>query len=276
MPKVCQAAADRSGLPADRGPAPEPGAPGDRRGARALPELPEWQDPAWRGATVPGFRRALRTMHRPAAPDDLDPEGPAWSRLAYDELLAGQLALALLRAHMRAARPGTPRAGRSARDCRRPALLAHAARSSARGRRDRRGPGAAQRHAAAAAGRRRRGQDGGGDAWRRDRDRGRPPGGPDGADRNPRATAFATIEPLAAAAGMRSPSSPAASAAASATKSSRRSRRAISIFSSAPTRCFRRTWRSPISRSPSSTSSIASACISGWRSRARARPSIFW
>ena len=29
------------------------------------------------------------------------PESPAWTRLAYDELLAGQLALALLRAHMR-------------------------------------------------------------------------------------------------------------------------------------------------------------------------------
>ena len=29
------------------------------------------------------------------------PEGLAWSRLAYDELLAGQLALALVRAHLR-------------------------------------------------------------------------------------------------------------------------------------------------------------------------------
>ena len=40
-------------------------------------------------------------VHRPASPDDLRPEAAAWSRLAYDELLAGQLALALLRAHMR-------------------------------------------------------------------------------------------------------------------------------------------------------------------------------
>jgi ATP-dependent DNA helicase RecG len=31
----------------------------------------------------------------------LEPQSPAWSRLAYDELLAGQLALALLRGHMR-------------------------------------------------------------------------------------------------------------------------------------------------------------------------------
>ena len=43
----------------------------------------------------------MRSLHRPASPDDLKPEGPAWSRLAYDELLAGQLALALLRAHQR-------------------------------------------------------------------------------------------------------------------------------------------------------------------------------
>ena len=45
-------------------------------------------------------RRCAR-IHRPAAPDDIDPHSAAWSRLAYDELLASQLALALLRAHMR-------------------------------------------------------------------------------------------------------------------------------------------------------------------------------
>ncbi len=36
-----------------------------------------------------------------AEPHDIAPETPAWTRLAYDELLAGQLALALVRAHMR-------------------------------------------------------------------------------------------------------------------------------------------------------------------------------
>ena len=45
-------------------------------------------------------RRCAR-IHRPAAPEDIDPHSAAWSRLAYDELLASQLALALLRAHMR-------------------------------------------------------------------------------------------------------------------------------------------------------------------------------
>src|SRR4029077_7796069 len=34
-------------------------------------------------------------------PADILPEGKPWSRLAYDELLAGQLALALGRAHQR-------------------------------------------------------------------------------------------------------------------------------------------------------------------------------
>jgi ATP-dependent DNA helicase RecG len=67
-----------------------------------LPRLPEWQDRAsltrhgW-----PSFEDALTWLHRPRAPADVLPQGPAWSRLAYDELLAGQLALALTRAHMR-------------------------------------------------------------------------------------------------------------------------------------------------------------------------------
>ena len=67
-----------------------------------VPKLPEWQDPAWRARNnYPAFAEALRTIHRPATPEDLEPAGAAWSRLAYDEFLAGQLALALLRAHQR-------------------------------------------------------------------------------------------------------------------------------------------------------------------------------
>ena len=67
-----------------------------------VPKLPEWQDAAWlKRKSFPGFAEALRSVHRPAAPADLEPQSAAWSRLAYDELLAGQLALALLRAHMR-------------------------------------------------------------------------------------------------------------------------------------------------------------------------------
>ncbi len=67
-----------------------------------LPDLPEWQDEAWVARErFPTFSAALRQLHRPADPHDIIPETPAWTRLAYDELLAGQLALALVRVHMR-------------------------------------------------------------------------------------------------------------------------------------------------------------------------------
>jgi len=76
---------------------------------KALPDLPEWQEPEWVGRQgFPAFATALRTLHRPHEPFDIDPAGATWTRLAYDELLAGQLALALVRAHCagrRAARP---------------------------------------------------------------------------------------------------------------------------------------------------------------------------
>ena len=67
-----------------------------------LPALPEWQDEAWVSRErLPAFADALRHLHRPAEPHDVLPVSLAWTRLAYDELLAGQLALALVRAHMR-------------------------------------------------------------------------------------------------------------------------------------------------------------------------------
>jgi ATP-dependent DNA helicase RecG len=77
-----------------------------------IPDLPEWQDPPWVARErYPTFADALKTLHRPASPADLLPESHAWMRLAYDELLAGQLALALVRAHLRRpagrATPGT-------------------------------------------------------------------------------------------------------------------------------------------------------------------------
>jgi ATP-dependent DNA helicase RecG len=76
-----------------------------------LPPLPEWQDEAWlaRG-TFPSWADALRNLHRPDQPSDIAPEASAWSRLAYDELLAGQLAIALLRAR-RQRQPGRGSAG---------------------------------------------------------------------------------------------------------------------------------------------------------------------
>ena len=77
-----------------------------------LPALPEWQEPSWLARErFPSFSDALRVLHRPDDPADVQPEGAAWSRLAYDEFLAGQLALALMRAHLRRpagrATPGT-------------------------------------------------------------------------------------------------------------------------------------------------------------------------
>ena len=67
-----------------------------------LPDLPEWQDEAWVARErFPAFSEALRAMHRPHEPHDIAPANPAWTRLAYDELLAGQLALVLVRANMR-------------------------------------------------------------------------------------------------------------------------------------------------------------------------------
>ena len=69
---------------------------------KRLPRLPEWLSDATLGRLkLPGFAKALAAMHRPAAPADIDPAGPAASRLAYDELLANQLALLLIRSRMR-------------------------------------------------------------------------------------------------------------------------------------------------------------------------------
>jgi ATP-dependent DNA helicase RecG len=64
-----------------------------------VPVLPEWLDgEVKRRQTFPLFGEALQRLHNPADPIDVSPENPAWRRLAYDELLAGQISLALVRA----------------------------------------------------------------------------------------------------------------------------------------------------------------------------------
>jgi len=64
-----------------------------------VPQVPDWQDEAWqRRNTFPGFTEALETLHRPSSLADLEPDSPARCRLAYDEFLASQLALVLVRA----------------------------------------------------------------------------------------------------------------------------------------------------------------------------------
>src|SRR5690606_24405667 len=67
-----------------------------------VPELPEWQNPSvMQKLAFPAFRKALETIHNPVSPAEISPEGPSRRRLAYDELLASQLALALVRAKTR-------------------------------------------------------------------------------------------------------------------------------------------------------------------------------
>jgi ATP-dependent DNA helicase RecG len=67
-----------------------------------LPDLPEWISPeVIRRCKFPDIAEALNRVHMPVEPTDILPDGPFWSRLAFDELLAGQLALALVRAQLR-------------------------------------------------------------------------------------------------------------------------------------------------------------------------------
>lgn len=67
-----------------------------------LPDLPEWISPEIiRRCKFPPIAEALKRVHDPLELTDILPDGPFWSRLAFDELLAGQLALALVRAQLR-------------------------------------------------------------------------------------------------------------------------------------------------------------------------------
>ena len=78
------------------------------RAALPLAEgLPEWQDAALlRRERWPGFHAALQALHLPSAP----PSPECRARVAYDELLAHQLAMAWMRARERT-RPGRALAG---------------------------------------------------------------------------------------------------------------------------------------------------------------------
>lgn len=66
------------------------------------PELPEWQDPAWLARErFPTWRDALTRLHGPQSEADLSPLSLHRRRLAYDELLAHQLAMAQRKAARR-------------------------------------------------------------------------------------------------------------------------------------------------------------------------------
>lgn len=73
-----------------------------------IPDLPEWNDPHLvKRENWPVWKDAVKTAHTPTpdvAPEDTQHSDvkAARRRLAYDELLADQLALALIRQHLRA------------------------------------------------------------------------------------------------------------------------------------------------------------------------------
>ncbi len=63
-----------------------------------LPVLDEWLDPAFvQRQDWPDFRTSLLHLHKPEHPVDVKAGSPIRERLAYDELLAKQLAMALVR-----------------------------------------------------------------------------------------------------------------------------------------------------------------------------------
>jgi ATP-dependent DNA helicase RecG len=82
-----------------------------RQALERFPDLTEWQDAAWLAQRGwPDAKTALLRLHRPEEMQDVSPASPPWQRLAYDELLAGQLALGLVRQSLKS-QPGRRVAG---------------------------------------------------------------------------------------------------------------------------------------------------------------------
>ena len=76
-----------------------------RQAVERVPEVPEWQDPSWLEARYwPKFNEAVSRVHRPGDAQDVSNGALPWQRLAYDELLAGQLAFAIVRRTMKTER----------------------------------------------------------------------------------------------------------------------------------------------------------------------------
>ena len=73
-----------------------------RQALDEIPDLAEWQDEAWlKQQKWPAFNTALRDAHIPQDGGELEPDNPVRQRLAFDELLANQLALGLVRRNMK-------------------------------------------------------------------------------------------------------------------------------------------------------------------------------
>lgn len=70
-----------------------------------LPDLPEWiSDDRMAQFRWPSFHQAMTSVHTPTEPQEAELWSPARMRLAYDEYLAGQLALLIVRSTLVAAR----------------------------------------------------------------------------------------------------------------------------------------------------------------------------
>ena len=73
-----------------------------KTGLTICPDLPEWHDNALiRRESWSGWRNAIATLHNPKHAEDIDPQSKSYRRLAYDELLANQVALGITRRHQR-------------------------------------------------------------------------------------------------------------------------------------------------------------------------------
>lgn len=69
-----------------------------------LPDLPEWLDASLATKhSFPSVKESFERLHHPRDAADLDLQAPARRRLAYDEFLAGQISLALVRQRLRKA-----------------------------------------------------------------------------------------------------------------------------------------------------------------------------
>ncbi|ANK85739.1 MULTISPECIES: ATP-dependent DNA helicase RecG [unclassified Rhizobium] len=67
-----------------------------------FPEMPEWIDlTLTQKQGLPSIRDSFHMLHEPRDPAEIDPQAPARRRLAYDEFLAGQLSLSLVRQRLR-------------------------------------------------------------------------------------------------------------------------------------------------------------------------------
>jgi ATP-dependent DNA helicase RecG len=78
---------------------------GARQAVERVPEFPEWQESEWlKARDWPAFKDAVSRVHMPSDAQDVSMGASPWQRLAYDELLAGQLAFALVRRNLKSER----------------------------------------------------------------------------------------------------------------------------------------------------------------------------